>query len=95
MIGPLEIAILVVVLLIFFGGYKKLPQLGRSAGEGARKLGDTAMQKGGEAKELAAGVKEKHGDKFDPSDLAKQAGKGVREAREFKDSLTGSGSSPS
>ena len=93
MIGPLEIAIIAFVLLLVFGGalYKRLPQLGRSAGEGARRLGDTAMKKGDEAKQLAATTKEKHGDKLDPSNLARQAGKGVREAREFKDSFTGAG----
>jgi TatA/E family protein of Tat protein translocase len=90
-IGPLEIAILVVIVLIFFGGYKRLPQLGRSAGEGARRLGDAAMQKGEKAKELAAETKEKHGEKLDPGDLARRAGKGAREAREFRDSLTGKG----
>lgn len=89
MIGLPEILILVVIVLIFFGGYKRLPQLGRSAGEGARKLGDAAMKKGDEAKVLAAGVKERHGDKLDPSDLARKAGKGAREARELRDSLSG------
>ena len=97
MIGPLEIVIIAFVLLLVFGGavYKKLPQLGRSAGEGARKLGDSAMKKSGEAKQLAATTKEKHGDKVDPSALARQAGKGVREAREFKDSFTGAGTTSS
>src|SRR6187402_3575228 len=93
MIGPLEIVIIAFVLLLIFGGtlYKRLPQLGRRAGEGARKLGDSAMKKGDEAKQLAATTKEKHGDKIDPSNLGRQAGKGVREAREFKDSFTGAG----
>ena len=36
-IGPLEIAIVVVILLIIFGP-KRLPELGRSAGEGFREL---------------------------------------------------------
>ena len=36
-IGVLEILIVVVIVLIVFGGYKRLPQLGRSAGTGARK----------------------------------------------------------
>lgn len=91
MIGLPEILILLVIILLVTGAYKKLPQLGRSAGTGARKLGETAMEKGGQAKELAAETKEKHGDKFDPGALAQKAGKGAREAREFKDSLTGTG----
>lgn len=89
MIGPLEIVILIFVILLVTGAYRKLPQLGRSAGKGARTLGETAMNKGEKAKELAATVNEKHGDKLDPSNLAKQAGKSAREAREFKESLTG------
>jgi len=36
-IGPLEIAIVVFILLIIFGP-KRLPELGRSAGEGFREL---------------------------------------------------------
>lgn len=93
MIGPLEIAVLIFLILLVFGGYKRLPQLGRSAGTGARKLGETAMKKGDEAKVIAANAKEKHGDKLDPGALAQKAGKGAREAREFKESLTGTGAS--
>ena len=92
MIGPLEIAVLIILILLVFGG-RKLPQLGRSAGTGARKLGDTAMRGSEKAKVLAAETKEKHGDKLDPGALAQQAGKSAREAREFKDSFTGAGSS--
>ncbi len=94
MIGPLEIVILILVVLLVTGAYKKLPQLGRSAGTGARKLGETAMEKGEQAKELAAETKERHGDKFDAGTLAQRAGKGAREARELKQTLTGTGPSP-
>lgn len=95
MIGPLEIVVLVFIVLLVFGGtlYRRLPQLGRRAGEGARRLGETAMEKGGEAKQVASTTREKHGDKLDPAKLAKQAGKGVREARELRDSLAGAGTS--
>lgn len=72
--GLLELAIVAVLLLIFFG-YKKLPALGRSAGEGVKQLK-------GSAQEMV-------GDKLDPSTLGKSAGKGVREMREFKDAVTG------
>lgn len=74
MIGPLEIAIVVVLLLLVFG-YRYLPGLGRKAGTGARELKDS--------------VQEMVGDKADPSTLGKTAGKGLREAREFRDALTG------
>ena len=73
--GLLEIAIVVVVLLIFFG-YKKLPALGRSTGESVKQLKGSAQ--------------EAVGDKLDPKTLGKSAGKGVRELREFKDAVTGS-----
>jgi sec-independent protein translocase protein TatA len=39
-IGPMEIAIIVVILLVIFGP-KKLPELGRSVGGGLREFKDT------------------------------------------------------
>jgi sec-independent protein translocase protein TatA len=80
-IGLPEILVLAVIVLIFFG-YKKLPQLGRSAGEGLR----TGVDK---AKELGTSVGDKVDGKVDPSDIGRSAGKGLREAREFRDALTG------
>ena len=79
-IGPLEIVIVVVILLIFFG-YRRLPAIGRSAGEGVRHLK-------GSAEEMV-------GDKLSPSTLGKSAGRGVREARELRDALKGKDSSES
>ena len=73
-IGPLEIAIVVVVLLLIFG-YRYLPTIGRKAGTGARELKESAQ-------ELA-------GDKLDPKNLGRTAGEGLREAREFRDVVTG------
>ena len=52
-----------------------LPGLGRRAGEGARDVKES--------------VQEMVGDKADPKTLGKTAGKGLREAREFRDALTG------
>ena len=77
MIGPLEIAIIAVILLVVFG-YRysdRLPGLGRRAGEGAREVTDT--------------VRDAVGDKADPKLLGEKAGQGFREAREFRDALTG------
>jgi Sec-independent protein translocase protein TatA len=77
MIGPLEIAIIVVILVVIFG-YRyadRLPGLGRRAGEGAREVKETVHQA--------------VGDKADPKTLGKRAGEGLREAREFRDALTG------
>lgn len=79
MIGPLEIAIIAVVLLVIFG-YRYLPGLGRRAGEGAR--------------EVKESVQEMVGDKADPKTLGRRAGEGLREAREFRDALTGKSESP-
>lgn len=81
MIGPLEIVIVVVILLLIFG-YRKLPELGRSAGKGARSAGKSA-------KELTDSVGERVGDKVDPASIGRSAGKGLREARELRDSFTG------
>jgi sec-independent protein translocase protein TatA len=80
-IGLPEILIVLVLILLFFG-YKKLPQLGRSAGEGVK----TGI---GKAKELSTTVGDKVDGKVDPQDIGRQAGKGLREAREFRDALTG------
>ncbi len=77
MIGPLEIAIIAVILLLVVG-YRYLPHLpglGRKAGTQAREVKDS--------------VQEMVGDKADPKTLGKTAGKGLREAREFRDALTG------
>lgn len=81
MIGLPEILIVVVIVALIFG-YKKLPQLGRSAGEGTRKGID-------KARELSTTVGDKVDGKVDPSSLGRSAGKGLREAREFRDALTG------
>ncbi len=87
MIGPLEIIVVAIVLLVIFG-YKKLPELGRSAGTGLRSGGE-------KAKELADSVGEKASGKVDPRSIGRSAGKGMREAREFRESFTGaSGSRP-
>ncbi len=80
MIGPLEIVILVVILLVIFGGYKRLPALGRSAGKGARVGGE-------KAKELA-GMAQKKTEGIDSKSIANKAGKGLREAKELKQAIT-------
>ena len=81
MIGLPEIIVVVVILLLIFG-YKKLPQLGRSAGTATR----TGIDK---ARELSTTVGDKVDGKVDPSSIGRSAGKGLREAREFRDALTG------
>lgn len=81
MIGLPEIIIILVILLLIFG-YKRLPQLGRSAGEGVR----TGV---GKARELSTTVGDKVDGKVDPSSIGRSAGEGLREAREFRDALTG------
>jgi sec-independent protein translocase protein TatA len=80
-IGLPEILVLAVVVLLIFG-YKRLPQLGRSAGSGLR----TGVDK---AKELGTQVGDKADGKVDPQSIGRSAGKGLREAREFRDALTG------
>lgn len=83
MIGPLEVLILVLILLIVFGAYKRLPQLGRSAGTGARKGGE-------KAKELAAQA-HRRAEEVDTAKISKSVGDGIREAREVRDAVRGGG----
>jgi TatA/E family protein of Tat protein translocase len=80
-IGLPEILVLALIVLIFFG-YKRIPQLGRAAGEGLR----TGIDK---AKGMSSSVGDKVDGKVDPQAIGRQAGKGLREAREFRDALTG------
>jgi TatA/E family protein of Tat protein translocase len=81
MIGLPEILVLALIVLIFFG-YKRIPQIGRAAGEGLR----TGIDK---AKGMSSSVGDKVDGKVDPQAIGRQAGKGLREAREFRDALTG------
>lgn len=100
MVGPLEIVILLVIILLVTGLYRKLPALGRSAGtqarvggEKARELADRTAPK---AKELAdkasakgSEVGAKVADRIDPAEIGRKAGAGVREARDMKTSVKG------
>ena len=79
MFGFWQIVIVLVIVLILFN-YKRLPGLGRSAGEGVNQLKGSATEMMGDHK-------------LDASTLGKSAGKGVREFREFKDVLAGSAES--
>ena len=74
MIGPLEIAIVVVLILLFIG-YRKLPELGRSAGSGLRKVKETASEKVGSGDEIS-------------TSLGRSAGRGMRDIRELRESLS-------
>jgi sec-independent protein translocase protein TatA len=81
-VGPLEIVIVLLIALVIFGG-SKLPQLGRSAGKGLRKGGDTAV----EFKDTALGKESASPEPAGRSEeYARTAGKSVRD---FKDSVTG------
>jgi len=85
-IGIWEILILVVIVLIVFGGYKRLPALGRSAGTGVRKGGEKAKAVSGQVRKQAEGV--------DTAKIGESVGKGIREAREVRDSVKGIGGEP-
>jgi len=52
-IGPLEIIILLVIVLVIFGP-KRLPELGRGLGKGMREFKDSVTGKDDDAKELQA-----------------------------------------
>jgi TatA/E family protein of Tat protein translocase len=53
-IGPLEIIIVLVIVLIIFGP-KRLPDLGRSLGTGMREFKDSVTGKDKDKEELRAG----------------------------------------
>jgi sec-independent protein translocase protein TatA len=48
--GPLELLIVLVIVLIIFGG-RRLPELGRSLGSGMREFKDSITGKGGQDSE--------------------------------------------
>jgi sec-independent protein translocase protein TatA len=52
-IGPLEIIILLVIVLVIFGP-KRLPELGKGLGKGMREFKDSITGKDDEPKELGA-----------------------------------------
>ena len=82
MLGGWEILIVVLILAVFFG-YRYLPRLGRSAGEGARQLKEGAAEQASKAKAYV----DEH--KPDPGEIGRTAGKHVREYRELKDEVMG------
>ena len=57
-IGPLEIIIVLVVVLLIFGP-KRLPDLGRSLGSGMREFKDSVTGKDKDRDELDAAAEEK------------------------------------
>lgn len=98
MIGPLELVILLVIVLLIF--HKRLPGLGRSAGTSARIGGEKAREFADrttpKAKELAekastksSEVGAKVSDRIDAGDLGRKAGKGMREARDMRAEFKG------
>ncbi len=83
MIGPLEVLIVLVIVLLVFGGYRMLPALGRSAGKGVRQGRERARELAATASSKAEGT--------DTEGIARSAGEGVREARELREAVTGGG----
>jgi TatA/E family protein of Tat protein translocase len=86
-IGVFEILIILLIVLILFGGYKRLPGLGRSAGTGARKGGEKAKELAGQIRTKAEGV--------DTAKIGESVGRGLRDAREVRDSVKGVGTDSS
>lgn len=84
MIGLPEILVLAVLVFVFFG-YRMLPQLGRRAGSGLRTLGRGAQSK---AEGIGRSARDAVSDRVDPAALGKQAGRGLREARELRDAVS-------
>ena len=86
-IGVFEILIIVLIVLILFGGYKRLPGLGRSAGTGALKGGENAKELAGQIRTKAEGV--------DTAKIGESVGRGLRDVRDVRDSVKGAGTDSS
>ena len=71
-IGPLEIAIVLVIVLIIFGP-KRLPDLGRSLGTGMRQFKDSITGKDDDG-ELTAGEKKAEGVRTEKSEATPAGG---------------------
>jgi Sec-independent protein translocase protein TatA len=80
-IGLPEIIVLAVIILLVVG-YRYLPQIGRSAGQGLRSGID-------KTKGLSSSVGQKVEDSVDPSSIGRSAGRSLREVREVRDAFTG------
>lgn len=104
-----EILIIVALVLLFFG-YKRLPEIGRGVGTGARQLKDSFQRKGQDARayaeergpearayldERARKAKDYVGERApDAGQVGRTAGKHVREYRELKEEIMGTPSKP-
>ncbi len=77
-----EFVIIGIVVLVLFG-YRWLPRIGRSAGEGTRRLGEGAKRHAASAQTYV----DEHTP--DAGEVGRSAGKHVREYRELKDTVMG------
>ncbi len=68
-IGPLEIIIVLIIVLIIFGP-KRLPDLGRSLGRGMREFKDSVTGK--DRDELPAGETEEHREPVEASSTSER-----------------------
>ena len=69
------------LLLVLFG-YRYLPRIGRTAGEGLRSGID-------KTKGLSSTVGKKVDEKVDPQAIGRSTGRSLREVREVRDAFTG------
>ncbi len=73
-IGPLEIVIVLVIVLVIFGP-KRLPDLGRSLGSGMREFKDSVTGKDEDDKELPAAEEKPEPVHAEKSEATPAAGK--------------------
>jgi TatA/E family protein of Tat protein translocase len=108
-IGGWEILILAIIALVFFG-YKRLPEIGRNAGEGARQLKEGIRRKGTEARTYAEergpeakAYAQERSEKArayvrertpDAGEVGRTAGRHVREYRDLKEEIMGTPKAP-
>lgn len=69
-IGPLEIAIVLIIVLLIFGP-KRLPDLGRSLGSGMREFKDSVTGKSDDRDELDTGESKSEATRAEQSEPAR------------------------
>jgi sec-independent protein translocase protein TatA len=89
-IGPLELVVLLVIVLLIFGP-KRLPGLGRQLGSGMREFKEsiTGGSRSDDDRDGEAGDRDAFGRRLDPADPADRAEAGARSATTEPEVVTG------
>jgi len=93
-IGPLELVVLLVIVLLIFGP-KRLPGLGRQLGSGMREFKESITGRSGDDEDDAAGERDAFGNRrLDPGSAADRAEAGARSATTEPEVVSGEAEAP-